>query len=222
MSIQFAWHYGRMNETEVVIGLGLLCLLFIVQPALIGVHAQRTYHRAGACLGILAFVLDVGILVFFETHRPSGLIFDFVAEAGTVVSLSAISVLAALEVLRNGPPARAEGTLRINFRRGVFRIWLLISGSWIAFCVIKFRDCPYWRHGDYSPFDNYLGVGEWFVGIPALTFITGLAVCWVFDGFGRSPPHSSGDPAHEGAIMAAEPPGPVEAMNPASAVGNRN
>jgi hypothetical protein len=118
-------------------------------------------------------------------------------QVGTTMSLSAIAILAALEVLREGPQALAEENSPVNLWRGLFRVWATISGVWIIFCVIEFQYCsPYCNYQpspNYISFHNYWDVGKWFVGIPALAFVSCLALCWTINGFRRSPsrPHST-------------------------------
>src|SRR5215471_13254810 len=99
-------------------GLLLLFLLFILEPILLGICAQKAYDRAGAFWGILAFGMNMGILVFFEGHRVSSSLVDAATQVGTVMSLSAISILSFFEATRNGPGTTAEQKSPINLRRG--------------------------------------------------------------------------------------------------------
>jgi hypothetical protein len=180
------------KDAAMAIGLLLFLLLFIVGPIMLGICTRKIYDRSGIFWGLLAFGINVGILVFFETHRATYLVNDTAVEVGTVMSLSAILTLAVLEILRKGPRAPAEDNFPINLRRGLFRIWITIFGPWMVFCALTFRDCAQYRCPEYGPGDyirilTYWDVATWFIGMPGLVFIAGLAACWVIDGFRRSP-----------------------------------
>src|SRR5438132_11390137 len=105
-----------------------LFLLCIAEPILLGICAQKIYDRAGAFWGIIALGMNIGLLFFFEGQRASRLVGDTAAEVGTVMSLSAIVVLAVMEILRNGPPSSNKHKSAINLRRGLFRIWIAMFG----------------------------------------------------------------------------------------------
>jgi hypothetical protein len=170
-----------------------LFLLFIVEPILLGMFTRKIYNRSGIFWGLLSFGVNVGILIFFESHRVAHLVGDAAAEVGTVMSLSAIVILAGMEILRNGPPPSNKNKSAVNLRRGLFRIWIAMFGPWTAFCVLAFRDCAQYRCPEYGPGDyirilSYWDVAVWFIGIPVLAFAAGLAACWAIDGFRRSAP----------------------------------
>jgi hypothetical protein len=179
-----------MNRND-AIGLSLYFLLFIVEPILLGICVRKIYDRSGTFWGLLSFGINISILVFFESHRATYMGVDTYAEVGTIMSFSAILIPAVLEVLRKGPHARAEDGFPINLRRGLFRIWITMFGPWTIFCALAFRDCARYQCPEYGPGDyirilNYWDVATWFVGIPALAIIAGLAACWAIDGFRRS------------------------------------
>jgi len=176
----------------------LLCLvLFIVQPVLLAICAGKIYGRSGTIWPFLAFLMNVGILVFFESQLPSRSVADRADEVETIMIISAMFFLVSLELLRNGPPATAE---KAFLRRGLFRILVVISGGWIILCSAQFMYLPpytcyyhcgffaraFFGAGSHDP--NYLDVGKAFVGIPALAFVLGRAACWVVEGFRRSTP----------------------------------
>ena len=116
-----------------------LFLLCIAEPILLGICAQKIYDRAGAFWGIIALGMNIGLLFFFEGQRASRLVGDTAAEVGTVMSLSAIVVLAVMEILRNGPPASNKNKSAINLHRGLFRIWIAMFGPWTLFCALAAR-----------------------------------------------------------------------------------
>jgi len=110
-------------------------------------------------------------------------------------------VLAILEALRNGPPATAQKDV---FRRGLFRIWILISGVWVILCALEFMNLPgncvigncdiftrafFTTSSYYTINTTYLNIGKVFIGIPMLAFVGGLAVRWVVEGFRRPAPN---------------------------------
>lgn len=175
-----------MNK-DVGIGL-LLFLLFIVEPILIGICARKIYDRAGAFWGLLAFGINIGILVFFESCLRSSSLFDTTAEIASVMGLSVIFIFSIFEAFRSGPH---------NIKRGVFRICITISAVWTVFVVIEFLEyskysCEYLHYflSDKGIcFESYWDVAKWFIGIPALVFVIGLAACWVVEGFRRPAPN---------------------------------
>src|SRR5437870_2756910 len=131
-----------MSE-QVAVGLLFLFLLCIAEPILLGMRAHKIYDRVGAFwgFGLLAFGMNIGILVFLESHLGASSLFDTATQVGIVMSLSAMSILAALELLRKGPEAPTQETSAINLRRGLFRIWAIMGGAWIVFCAIEYLDC---------------------------------------------------------------------------------
>ena len=196
-----------MSAGELTAVAGLLVLVCIVQPILLGICSRKIYRRTGVFSGILAVAMNIGMLVFFEKRVSALGLIDIAAEFGTVAGLSAILILAALEVLRKGPPATPAGTFPINLRRGLFRAWVLLSGPWIVFCAIEFWNCAPYRCYIFLPFgkipfQSYFDVATWFIGFPILAFVIFKAVCWVVEGFGRSLPPSSSESAQGGSDLA--------------------
>jgi hypothetical protein len=118
-----------MNRNDVIVL--FLSALFLVQPVLLAIGARRAYHRSGILWVLLVFGMNIGILVFFESRLPGSMWVEAAAQVGTAMSLSAISILAVLEVLRKGLCAPAEENSPVNLWRGLFRVWSTISGVWI-------------------------------------------------------------------------------------------
>jgi hypothetical protein len=59
---------GSDLQNDGLLALLLLLLLFIVQPVLLGIAADKAYQRSGILWGILAFGINAGILAFFENQ----------------------------------------------------------------------------------------------------------------------------------------------------------
>ena len=69
----------------------------------------------------------------------------------------------------------------INWRRGFFRIWLVLSAAWIMGWIIYL--ILYWvREGFKSPAD-FINVPVVFFGPPIAVLLLGLAAAWAFRGF---------------------------------------
>jgi hypothetical protein len=86
-----------------------------------------------------------------------------------------------------GIPRRASGSTRpntsveINWRRGLFRIWLLLSAAWIMGWVVNLI-----LFGIQVGFQNYSGllsIPVLLLGPPTALLLFGLAARWAFRGF---------------------------------------
>ncbi len=178
-------------DRDSVITLLFVFIQFVIQPVLIAIGARRMYHRSGTLWGLLSFGMNIGLWVFFDSRLRGFMWFEAAAQVVTIMSLSAISIFAALEVLRKGPHAPNEEGSPVNLRRGLFRVWTTISGVWIAFSVIEYIKLPPYCYScvstNYISFKSYWDVGKWFIGIPALAFIFCVILCWTINGFRRSP-----------------------------------
>jgi hypothetical protein len=79
------------------------------------------------------------------------------------------------------PPGRERKELPpVNWRRGLFRIWILISGAWIMGWLIYFvieLIAGYWSSRDLLTIPVVL------FGPPAAILIMGIATIWAFRGF---------------------------------------
>jgi hypothetical protein len=165
---------------------GPLLWLFIVQPLLLGVYAQRGHRRNGTIWSLLTLGMNVGIIAFFEMHMPAywG---EAIAEFSLTELMSAIIIITTLALLRNHRSI-AGRSFATNLRSGLFRVWVVASNLWLIVCAMQFYlhcsryDCKFFVGMGHSPV-KYLDIGELFVGIPALAFVTGLAACWAIDGF---------------------------------------
>jgi hypothetical protein len=187
-----------MNNPQPMIPL-LLLLLFVMQPIMLGIYVTRVHRPGGLLWGIVAFGMDIAVLVFFELHMAAHTIADMAAEVGIAIILSTLSILAILELLEDGPKVKAGEDPLINFRRGLFRIWIFISGSWLIYCTIVYLKscsslyaCEFFTSG-HNPV--YLDIGTRLIGPPILAFLTGIVICWVVDGFKRSSSTEGNDPS---------------------------
>ncbi len=69
----------------------------------------------------------------------------------------------------------------INWRRGLFRIWLLISAAWImAWIIYLLMDGI---QGGFRTSGDYLVVPVLLFGPPVALWLTGVAAGWAFRGF---------------------------------------
>ena len=119
---------------------------------------------------------------------------DAVGELGTVIMISTIVILIVLKLLSKDLPPATGQDFSIYLRKGLFRFWVVSSGLWIIVCATNFylhcsRDSYKFFVGRTYVSPSYLDIGEWFVAIPALAFVIGLAACWAIDGFRRSNPN---------------------------------
>ena len=76
------------------------------------------------------------------------------------------------------PPAFAP--IRINWRRGKFRVWLLISAAWIMSWVIHL--IMYTLEGGFKASDFFV-IPVLLFGPPLALLIFGVGAGWAFRGF---------------------------------------
>jgi hypothetical protein len=69
----------------------------------------------------------------------------------------------------------------INWRRGLFRVWLLISAAWIMSWVIYLLMDGI--QGGFRTTGDFLVVPVLLFGPPVALWLTGLAAGWAFRGF---------------------------------------
>jgi len=169
--------------------------LLIIQPILMGVYARKYQCRSGTVWGIFALTINIGIVALFEIHMPGVSDDNGVAEIGTSIMFSTITVIVLLALLRKDSPETPQRTFSINLRRGLFRFWVLGSVLWTMLCALEFfQHCAryigcefftlYYLGSGYT-FPTYFDIGKWLIGFPVLAFAIGLATCWAIDGFGR-------------------------------------
>jgi len=73
-----------------------------------------------------------------------------------------------------------EGT-PLNWRRGFFRIWVLVSAAWIMAWAIYLA--IYAIEQGFKSAGEILMIPILFLGPPAALFLFGLATAWAFRGF---------------------------------------
>lgn len=73
-----------------------------------------------------------------------------------------------------------EPTL-VNWRRGLFRVWLLFSAAWMMGWIIYL--VMYGIHGGFKTTDDFLEIPVLLFGPPIALLLFGLAAGWAFRGF---------------------------------------
>jgi hypothetical protein len=76
---------------------------------------------------------------------------------------------------------RTSDPVPINWRRGLFRVWLLLSAAWIMSWVIYL--IVYGLQGGFRAVGDLLVIPVLLIGPPIALLIFGLATRWAFSGF---------------------------------------
>lgn len=79
------------------------------------------------------------------------------------------------------PVPQAADSIPINWRRGLFRIWLLVSGAWMMSWIIYL--IMFGIQGGFKTVSDYLVLPVLLCGPPVALLIFGLATRWAFRGF---------------------------------------
>jgi len=77
--------------------------------------------------------------------------------------------------------AKNEDTVPLNWRRGMFRLWLVLSAAWIMAWIIEFL--VYGIQGGFGTWRAFLVIPILLFGPPVAALIFGFAVGWAFRGF---------------------------------------
>ena len=77
--------------------------------------------------------------------------------------------------------ARKYEATPIDWRRGFFRVWLLLSAAWIMGWVIYLA--LYAIEGGFRTSGDFLAIPVVFLGPPIALFVFGMATAWAFRGF---------------------------------------
>ena len=85
---------------------------------------------------------------------------------------------------------QTEDPTPINWRRGMFRIWLLFSAAWMMGWIIHLL--MFGIQGGFKTIGDYLAVPILLLGPPIALLVFGLAAAWAFRGFRADEP----PPAH--------------------------
>ena len=84
-------------------------------------------------------------------------------------------------------PSRDEAT-PIHWRRGLLRVWLLISAAWIMGWAIY--SILHAISNGFRTLGDLLSIPVVFFGPPVALLLVGLAAAWAFLGFSAGPPQS--------------------------------
>jgi hypothetical protein len=84
-------------------------------------------------------------------------------------------------VPRRSFPPEGEQKPPVNWRRGLFRIWLLISAAWIMAWIIYLL--MQGISGELKTTEDFLQLPVLLIGPPVALLIFGIAAGWAFRGF---------------------------------------
>jgi hypothetical protein len=82
---------------------------------------------------------------------------------------------------RRSLSAKDEEILAVNWRRGLFRVWLLFCAAWLMGWIIYF--IMYGLHGGFKTTGDFLEIPVVLFGPPIAMLLFGLAARWAFRGF---------------------------------------
>jgi hypothetical protein len=93
---------------------------------------------------------------------------------------------AAAKMVRTGIPRRPLGLndntpAQVNWRRGLFRVWLLISMAWIMGWTVYL--IMYGIQGGFKALSDYFAVPVLLLGPPIALLLFGAVARWAFQGF---------------------------------------
>jgi len=77
--------------------------------------------------------------------------------------------------------AKNDEPVPINWRRGMLRIWLVLSAAWIMGWIIEFL--VYGVQGGFRIASDFLAIPILLFGPPVALLIFGVAAGWAFRGF---------------------------------------
>ena len=121
--------------------------------------------------------MNISVFALFEIHMPGRLGSDNVAELGTAIIITTVTLLVTLVLMQKESTEGSRNRLRLRLiSKGFFRLWIVVSGAWLLFSGVAFYlrcsryDCRIFVGKEViSP--SYFDIGEWFVSIPALAFV---------------------------------------------------
>ena len=90
--------------------------------------------------------------------------------------------MAPIGMPRRAVLVKSEEPVSINWRRGLFRVWVLISIAWIMGWIIYLGLRG--LHGGFQESRDYLEVPILLFGPPLALWLFGAAAGWAFRGFG--------------------------------------
>ncbi|HYS48040.1 MAG TPA: hypothetical protein VEM36_04590 [Xanthobacteraceae bacterium] len=74
-----------------------------------------------------------------------------------------------------------EEQVPVNWRRGMFRVWLLVSAAWMMGWIIQF--IMYGLQGGFKYPADVLAIPVLLIGPPVALLLFGIAAGWAFRGF---------------------------------------
>jgi hypothetical protein len=77
--------------------------------------------------------------------------------------------------------AQNEESIPVNWRRGMFRVWILLSVAWIMGWVIHLT--VYGLQGGFKLTGDFLAIPVLLFGPPVALLLFGFAAGWAFRGF---------------------------------------
>ena len=77
--------------------------------------------------------------------------------------------------------AKDEEILAVNWRRGLFRVWLLLSVAWILGWIVYL--VLEGIKGGFQSFGGFLAIPVLLIGPPIALLLFGLVAGWAFRGF---------------------------------------
>ena len=85
------------------------------------------------------------------------------------------------ELPRQFPDEQTNKVAQINWRRGLLRIWLLLSAAWIMGWMVYL--IIYGVQGGFQSPGEYLAIPVLLIGPPIALLLFGLVAGWAFRGF---------------------------------------
>jgi hypothetical protein len=196
----------------------VVLLMFFVHPILFGVYSQKWRHRTGAIWAVVSFFTNlIMLIIFIAVSRLPYSTTNLSIGSGISILFCTITMAILLAQSEDPPAPPPKDDFSVRLWRGVFRIWVLASASWvIAWTIIYYQSCGWFvqeralcyfsRRRDYLTSQSYFDVIIWFIGVPALGIVTALAACWVINGFRRLDKQNHG----ETVLLGTDPIGPPE------------
>jgi hypothetical protein len=89
--------------------------------------------------------------------------------------------MARFGIPRRGSDEQANNIAQINWRRGLLRVWLLLSAAWIMGWIVYL--IIYGIQGGFKSPGDLLAIPVLLVGPPIALLLFGLVAGWAFRGF---------------------------------------
>ena len=92
---------------------------------------------------------------------------------------------------RRAGSAEAEEPVPVNWRRGLFRVWLLVSAAWLMGWIIYL--IMHGLQGGFKTTGDLLVIPVLLLGPPIALLLFGIAAGWAFRGFQAESAPPSGE-----------------------------